>query len=128
MKKSLKELVTPSDDKSPDDGTRSFGAFTEVKGETAKIDLEQYKTKVNDFVTKLGSKFRNFGVLAIVIIVALIVISSSVYTIAPESEGVIRRFGKYVRTTQPGLHFKLPFGIEIVNKVPVRFLCRKRIV
>ena len=51
MKKSLKELVTPSDDKSPDDGTRSFGAFTEVKGETAKIDLEQLRKHEVFFAT-----------------------------------------------------------------------------
>ena len=31
--------------------------------------------------------------------------------------GVIQRFGRYVRVTGPGLHFKLPFGIETVSKV-----------
>jgi membrane protease subunit HflK len=32
---------------------------------------------------------------------------------------VIQRFGKYVRTNQPGLNFKLPTGIEKLTKVRV---------
>ncbi|MEC4686204.1 MAG: FtsH protease activity modulator HflK, partial [Nitrospirota bacterium] len=34
--------------------------------------------------------------------------------------GVVLRFGKFVRTVDPGLNFKLPFGIEKVYKVPVQ--------
>jgi membrane protease subunit HflK len=34
--------------------------------------------------------------------------------------GVILRFGKYVRTSEPGLHFKLPLGIETLMRVPVQ--------
>jgi membrane protease subunit HflK len=50
---------------------------------------------------------------------ALILVFTAFYTIAPNEKGVIQRFGKYVRTTDSGLHFKLPFGIETVRKVPV---------
>jgi membrane protease subunit HflK len=62
------------------------------------------------------------GVVKIVaaVIVLLIVIFGSVYQIAPEEMGVILRFGKFVRTTEPGLHFKLPLGIETLRKVPVQ--------
>ncbi len=42
---------------------------------------------------------------------------ASVYTVAPEETGVIQRFGRYVRVTGPGLHFKMPLGIETVGKV-----------
>lgn len=42
-----------------------------------------------------------------------------IYTIQPDEVGVIQRFGKYVRTTNPGLHFKLPFGIETVRNIRV---------
>jgi modulator of FtsH protease HflK len=34
--------------------------------------------------------------------------------------GVILRFGKFVRTSEPGLHFKWPLGIEALTKVPVQ--------
>ena len=35
---------------------------------------------------------------------------TSYYTIDVSEEGVVTRFGKYMKTTPPGLHFKLPFG------------------
>jgi len=53
-------------------------------------------------------------------VIALILIFGSVYQISPEEIGVILRFGKFVRTTDPGLHFKLPLGIEKLTKVPVQ--------
>jgi membrane protease subunit HflK len=42
------------------------------------------------------------------------------YTVPAESEGVILRFGKYIEKVPPGLHFKLPFGIDEVIKVPTQ--------
>ena len=44
---------------------------------------------------------------------------SSFFTVNPEEVGVILRFGKYTRAANPGMNFKLPFGIEAVTKVPV---------
>jgi membrane protease subunit HflK len=43
----------------------------------------------------------------------------TVYQIEPEEVGVILRFGKYARTAEPGLHFKLPF-VEDMTRVPVQ--------
>lgn len=45
---------------------------------------------------------------------------TSFYTVPAESEGVIQRFGKYLDTEQPGLHFKWPFGIDQVSVLPTR--------
>jgi membrane protease subunit HflK len=45
---------------------------------------------------------------------------SSYYTVGPEENGIVMRFGKFVRTTEPGLHFKLPLRFERVIKVPVQ--------
>lgn len=60
------------------------------------------------------------SLLAIVgALAALLVLWSSFYQIQPEEVGVVLRFGKYVRTTDPGLRGKLPF-IEQVVKVPVQ--------
>lgn len=56
---------------------------------------------------------------AVLVILAGIVLISSLFTIEPEEVGVILQFGKYVRTANPGLNIKLPFGIERVYKVPV---------
>jgi len=55
----------------------------------------------------------------LVVLVVLAGVLSSFYTVAPEEEAVVLRFGRYVTTRAPGLHFRLPFGIERVVKVPV---------
>ena len=53
------------------------------------------------------------------ILLILGAILSSFYSIEPAEVGIIRRFGKYQRTTSPGLHWKLPLNIEQLNKVQV---------
>ena len=54
----------------------------------------------------------------IVFLVVLLV--TTFYTVPADSVAVVQRFGRYVRTEDPGLRFKLPFGIEWVNRVPMR--------
>jgi modulator of FtsH protease HflK len=56
----------------------------------------------------------------LIVIVGLFALSSSFYQIQPDEVGVIQRFGKHVRTTEPGLHFKLPLGIERLTRVPTQ--------
>lgn len=62
----------------------------------------------------LAANLRNVILGFILVIVALL----SYYTVEPEEAGVVMRFGEYVRTTDPGLHFKIPF-VETVRIVPV---------
>ncbi len=64
----------------------------------------------------ISMKMVRWGILGILL---LILVFSSFFTVGPEEVGVILRFGKYSRTVNPGLNFKLPFGIETVKKVPV---------
>jgi len=52
-------------------------------------------------------------------IIVLIVLVQIFFTIQPEELGVIQRFGRHVRTVEPGLNFKIPFGIERLTKVKV---------
>ncbi len=52
-------------------------------------------------------------------VVAVIALFTTIYTVGPEEVGVVVRLGKYERTVEPGLNFKLPFGVESVEKVPV---------
>ena len=70
---------------------------------------------------EIKGKFPGFW-LIIAIIIILIIASSSIYTIGVNQVGVIQRFGKYIRTTSPGLNFKLPRGIEKLTKVAVRLV------
>jgi len=45
-------------------------------------------------------------------ILLLILLSTSVFIVDQTEEAVITRFGKFTETRGPGLHFKLPFGID----------------
>lgn len=47
-------------------------------------------------------------------------VRTSFYTVDPDEEAVIIRFGKYVGTSQPGLHFKMPLGIDSVILVKTK--------
>ncbi len=55
----------------------------------------------------------------------LMFIFSGLYSVGPDEVGVIRRFGKYARTTNPGLHFKIPMGVEKANKVKVKYIFKE---
>jgi len=57
--------------------------------------------------------------LALLALVVIIAAASTLYQVQAEEVGVVMRFGRYVRTTDPGLHVKLPF-VEKVQKVPVQ--------
>lgn len=54
------------------------------------------------------------------VVLIVLGIYTSVYTVQAESLGVVQRLGKYVRNAEPGLRFKLPFNIERVSMVPVK--------
>ena len=58
--------------------------------------------------------------LILTAVVVLILFSTGLYVINPEEVGVIQRFGKYLKTSQPGLNFKIPFGVDQLTKVEVR--------
>jgi len=58
------------------------------------------------------------GWIAIVLIIA-IYLASGIYTIGPSEEGLVKRFGRYVRTVDPGLHYHLPAPFESVVVVNV---------
>ena len=54
------------------------------------------------------------------IVLFILLIWTSYYTVQAESEAVVLRFGKFLKTVEPGLHFKLPFGIDHVTVLPTR--------
>ena len=63
-----------------------------------------------------------FEIIAAIIIGLLVIagVLTSYYTVQAESEGVVLRFGKYYETVEPGLHFKLPYGIDSATVVPTQ--------
>jgi membrane protease subunit HflK len=66
---------------------------------------------------------RSVGWLVAIFIGFLLIVVlwfTSYYTVGADSEGVVLRFGKFLKTVEPGLHFKLPFGIDAVAVLPTR--------
>ncbi|MCK4793357.1 MAG: FtsH protease activity modulator HflK [Desulfobacteraceae bacterium] len=79
-----------------------------------------------DEVVQKFKQFNKPGAWIIVLIVIAVYLGSSAfYTVGVDEVGVVQRFGKYTRTVEPGLHFKLPTGIEKVTKVKVRFVYKE---
>lgn len=61
-----------------------------------------------------GSAF-GFGLILLILVAVWFAIpGSGWYQVGPNENGVVLRFGEYTRTTNPGLHFKLPTPIETV--------------
>ena len=83
--------------------------------------------QMGEVINKIkGVKTKFPGLWAVVVIAVLLYLGSSmVYTVGVDEVGMIQRFGKYIRTTPPGLNFKLPSGIESVTKVKVRFVYKE---
>lgn len=71
-------------------------------------------------IIELPEVRRGWIYLGVLIIAGLWLLFSAFYTIDADEVGVIQRFGEYVRTTEPGLHVKIPFGVEAVRKVKVQ--------
>lgn len=69
---------------------------------------------------KIISFLKKLSIIPILVLILLIVVPTMIYTVGPDEDAVILRFGKYTRTTAPGLHLKWPFNFETVSKVPVR--------
>ena len=82
----------------------------------------RWPEEVGDLVTQIRRQFGGFGSLRIgpilTAVVILVLVWSSWYTVPPEATAVIQRFGRVSRTAGPGLHFKIPFGIETARLIP----------
>lgn len=77
------------------------------------IDLKDFKPPDLSNFPRHWIKVIVAGVLGLVVVV------NAMYQVQPEEVGVVLRFGKYVRTSEPGLRVKLPL-MERVYKVPVQ--------
>ncbi len=74
--------------------------------EPSPIDLSRYR------IPPLGKLLSSGGLPIILAVVIILSLLTSWFQVGPESVGVVLRLGAYNRTVNPGLHFKLPYGIE----------------
>jgi membrane protease subunit HflK len=54
------------------------------------------------------------------LVLAALGIWSSYYTVPSDSVAIVQRFGKYIAEVSPGLHFKIPLGVDVATVVPVK--------
>lgn len=81
--------------------------------------MDRRRKRLPEFRLPLRAVLGMIGAGLVLVIIALLG-WTSFYTVPAESEGVVLRFGRFVKTTPSGLHFKLPLGIESVIVVPVK--------
>ena len=79
------------------------------------------EVRVNPPWPSFSKRWVGWAVLGIII---LVVLFSTFYTVNPDEVGVIKRWGRYTRVTEPGLHFKIPFA-ETVTKVRVKHVFKE---
>jgi len=80
-----------------------------------------------EFSRQAKEKMKKFGKMLPIVVTFFVLtvgLFTSFYTVGPDEFGVVRRFGKYARSTNPGLHLKIPF-IEAVDNVKVKYIFKE---
>ena len=67
-----------------------------------------------------GPQFTRRGIFWIGVIAAGWLVWTSFYTVPFESQAVLLRFGRYLETAEPGLHFKIPLGVDEATILPTK--------
>lgn len=71
-------------------------------------------------VKQFGKDYGKYLPIVFVVLMLVFGLQGAIYSIGPDEVGVVQRFGKFVRTTEPGLHAKIPFGLEKVTPIKVK--------
>jgi membrane protease subunit HflK len=66
------------------------------------------------------ARLRTWLLLAFWFVLIALLVATSYFTVPADSLAVVQRFGKSIGTREPGLHFKIPFGVDKVTLVAVR--------
>ena len=64
-------------------------------------------------------RIRNIVLWSLLGIFVLVGVLTSFYTVDDKQQAVVTTFGKVTDITEPGLHFKVPFGIQQAHKVDI---------
>ena len=75
--------------------------------------------KINEFIARFKGQKPPLKMIAGIVLALMLVFGagSSFYQVGTEETGVVLRFGHFNGFAQPGLHFKIPFGIDSVYLV-----------
>lgn len=85
------------------------------------LDIEDLIRRGQDRLKRIVASGSPRGpILIAVIILAALGAWTAYYTVPSDSVSVVQRFGKYLKQVPPGLHFKLPLGVDAATIVPVK--------
>jgi len=80
---------------------------------------------IDKIISEIQDKIKNFlpggkssggkPIVLGLIIIGFIWLASGLYRVLPDEQGVVLRFGKFIKTTQPGLNYHIPFPVESVE-------------
>ena len=89
------------------------------------MDFE--RVKFDEIIYPWRKRFKiRFSLLWFILAILIIsILFTSFYTIETNEVGVILRWGKFVGKALPGLHFKLPLGIDKVIPVKVKYIYKE---
>ncbi len=75
--------------------------------------IRELQEKIKKFLPG-GSSSGGKQAILVLIILGFVWLASGLYRVLPDEQGVVLRFGKFVKTTQPGLNYHIPVPIESV--------------
>ena len=91
------------------------------KGDQPDLDIDDFIRQAKEGFERI---IPNGGPHAIIALIVLFLVGigawTAYYTVPSDSVAVVQRFGKYLKNVPPGLHFKLPLGIDTAAIVPVK--------
>ena len=80
---------------------------------------------IDELIRDLQDKIKRFlpggktsggkSISLILLVLVFVWLASGLYRVLPDEQGVVLRFGKFVKTTQPGLNYHIPFPVETVQ-------------
>ena len=90
--------------------------------------IRNIQKTINRFMPGKGAKGGKLLFLGLIILL-IIWAASGLYRVLPDEQGVVLRFGKFIKTTQPGLNYHFPYPVETaltpkvtkVNRLDVGF-------
>ena len=95
-------------------------------GGSGQDPLDEALRKAQDQIKNLvpGRGFKSI----VYLVIAVLALWQSVFIVAPDEQGLVKRFGDIVRVVEPGPHFKIPFAetvdtpkVEKLHRVEVGF-------
>jgi membrane protease subunit HflK len=92
-----------------------WGSGPQSSGPTPP-DLEEFLRRSQDRLRSVlpGGNFGGRGIFLFAALAFLLWVGSGVYFVQPDEQGIVLRFGRYVRDAQSGANYHLPYPIETV--------------